>query len=455
MEPPDLEVAAGAVPLGILAVSDLEPAVGETVRITAPYAGPWPVDLGWRGVDADRGITAHVVPSVPGPHEVSAGGIRTVLQVQAAANRWIPSVEVDLRPLPALAAPCKDRRYPRLVGHWAVGCGVEGWVDRLVDLATREVIVLDGGGRTPGVGTPGMLLALDERPARLWTLPAQVHASIPNPCAHPPVAPPALAGNEVAITTRHRVVRFRAGEAVARLQGADPLPWYPPALAGGFMAWVDGREREVTGTDVWAWDGGGKPVPVAREPGDQRHVAGSGHWLGWIDDRGVVVEDLVSGERSTVRAASGFRAGLTLWGPVACWEDRAGGSVDVACSDGLTIRGDQDQGWPSRWGPWLLLRVDGEVRLATARSLVLEDDDPRARPTAPRVAGGHGGAHRQGEVVWTFDWPAAGWCVDRWEADSTQGRWAPAGPLAVGEDVEVRHPGGDAVRLRPCGSEDA
>jgi hypothetical protein len=452
---PVLEVAPGSVPLGLIGVSDLEPGVGDTVRFTAPYAGPWPVDLGWEGVDADMGITARVTVSVPGPHRIQAGGLSVVLQVQPAANRWTPSSEMEVRPLHALATPCTDRRFPRIAGRWAVGCGPAGQVDRAVDLATREVSELASPAPAPGAGPPGVLLALDERPGRWWRLPGQVPEAVPLPVQAAPLAPPALVGPEIALLVRGQVVRFRAGESGARLQAADPLPWYPPALAGRWMAWVDGRERALTGTDVWAWDGIGKPVPVAREPGNQRHVAGSGRWLGWIDDDGVVVEDLATGGRRTFRAVSGFRAGLSLWGPVACWEDRAAGEADVACSDGLVIRGEGDQGWPGRSGPWLLFRQDGEVRLATARFLVLEDDDPRASSLAPRILGGHGGAHREGEVTWTLDWPAEGWCVDRWSDGAGSGSWDPAGPLEAGEDVVIRHPGGDAVRLRPCGEEEA
>ncbi len=449
------EVAPGTVPLGRLSVSDLEPGVGETVRVSAPYAGPWPVDLEWEGVDREEGISARVTPSTPGSHVVRAGGLAAVLRVQPAANRWLPSVEVRLLPLPALAAPCADRRFPRLAGPWAMGCGPTGRVDRAVDLRTREVIELASAGSAPGVGSPGVLVAVGQRPGRFWRLPAQVPEAIPVPGTAVPIAPPAVSDDEVALLVPGRVARFRAGEPVARLQDADPLPWYPPALAGGWMAWVDGRERGVTGTDVWIWDGAGKPLPLARQAGNERHVAGSGRWLGWIDDHSVAVEDLSTGERRSVRAEAGFRAGLSLWGPVACWEDRAGGSVDAACSDGLAIRGDGDQGWPSRWGPWLLLRVDGQVRLATARFLVLEDDDPRAVSDAPRVPGGHGGAHRQGEVTWTLDWPVAGWCVAQWEATPAGGGWRAAGLLPEGEGVVIRHPGGDAVRLSPCDEEGA
>ena len=177
-----------------------------------------------------------------------------------------------------------------------------------------------------------------------------------------PIAPPATDGLHAALLLDERITAFSQGASSLDLHEARPAPWYPPAIAWPVVVWVDERNRGTTGTDIWMMDvqTGEHPSPLVQEPGDQRHVVGSGHWIGWVDDDHVWVQDLLTGLRTGIAAHSGFRAGITLWQAVVCWEDRGGPDVDIRCSDGLDIVEPGDQGWPSRWGPWLLYRQDNE-----------------------------------------------------------------------------------------------
>ncbi|RME21804.1 MAG: hypothetical protein D6798_17350, partial [Deltaproteobacteria bacterium] len=92
-----------------------------------------------------------------------------------------------------------------------------------------------------------------------------------------------------------------------------------------------------------------------------------------VEDEQVVLWDLERDERQRLGSHTGFSAAPSLWRDVVCWEERPthppgtdGDGVDIECSDGLRAGGPGHQRWPSRFGPWLLYRVDGELWLATA-----------------------------------------------------------------------------------------
>jgi hypothetical protein len=367
------------------------------------------------------------------------------------------------KPLYALSEPCQDRRYPRLSGPWAVGCGPLGLVDRALDLRSGVLVELEGAVEAPGVGR-GVLFAVGWKQG-LWRLPNPKPEGSVVTATTVPLAPPAVDARRAALVLDGRVTSFNLDDRSLLLHEAHPMPWYPPALAEGFTAWVDGGDRASSGLDVWVLAPGKheKPEPLAHGPGDQRHVTGDGFafergedyvrkaWIGWCDETGVHVEDMIAKRESFYAADTCFRAGLTLWGPVVCWEERADGGVGVRCSDGLSTEAPGDAGWPSRDGPWLLFRGTDEVPiLATADQLVLDDDDDRASGGGERVAGGWGGHHASGTVSFDFPWSAPDWCADVWDREN--GRWTPSsgdGKLDVQEGVAHVVSPGDAVRLRP------
>lgn len=261
------------------------------------------------------------------------------------------------RPLPAFHHRCLDRRFPALAGPWVLGCGPGGHLDRAEHLVTGQVVELESAADSAGL-TPGALFATGAEHG-LWELPSPSPRQAWAPTGARVVSPPALDGRYMAVALEEAIAVQAVGEARQLRRTAAPLPWFPPALDWPVVYWVDGRDQAVSGLDIWGWDTRrGPPFPVVTRPGDQRHVAVSPALLCWLDDEGVWLQDRVSGERHLHRAEVGFQAGPTLWGSVACWEERDAGDVDVRCSDGLEATGEGDQGWPSRWQAWLLFRQE-------------------------------------------------------------------------------------------------
>lgn len=445
-------IAAAAVVA--LSASTLRPAVGQAVHLWATWDGGWPATIPWTGVDVEEGTEASVIPREPGLLVIRAGEASLTLHVQAVEA-------APVAPVPSLALPvydvdadaCRDRRYPALAGAWLVWCSPSGHVDRARRIGTREDIALSLGVDRPGLG-PSALLSASRG---LWRLPTPApDPTLPHVGAEP-VGPPATDGVHVALAYPDHVTVFPLSERLRMHTEARPLPWYPTALAWPWAAWVE--DGGPTGEDVWMGDPAGKRQPLARTIGSERHIAGDDHYLAWVDEAGVYVQDTTRPERRAYAAESGFSGGLGMWGPVACWEDRGGllagtGDIDIYCSDGLSIVRPGNQLAPSRWGPWLIFRENGHLFLATAEALILDEDDPRVVPRegdeGATIAGGYRGAHRDRPVTWAFDWPAAGWVVER--AGPTG--WSPGEPLPVGR-VTVTNPSGDAIRLRPAAPQSA
>lgn len=427
-----------------LVADDLRPTVGDTVTLHAVWAGTWPARIAWTGVDEDAGPTARVTPRATGPLVVRAGNVSLTLDVQPGENLGEPVIRTPVAvPLYGIEpGACRDDRYPALAGPWLVACGPTGRVDRAVHLGTRAELRLAGEETAPGLAD-GVLYGPG---AGLWRLPA----ASPEPVVSfgaPPVGPPATDGTHVAVAFADHVEAFGVGETLRMHTEARPIPGARVAMAWPWVAWV--QREEGTGEDVWVKGETPEARPLARGPGAEWHVAGDERWLAWAGPDAVWVEDVARGERRRYEADTGFAGELAMWGPVACWEDRtllrAGtGDVDVVCSDGVVLRRPGDQLAPGRWGPWVLFREDDKVWVATVPELILDDDDPRAEGAGATVPGGFRGAHREGGVAWTFQWPAEGWRVERW----TDGAWQPGEALGVGR-VRVEHAGGDAVRLVP------
>ncbi len=438
---------AAIVGTSVLAVaaSDVRPAVGETVRLFAAWDGGWPAEVRWEGVDADAGLEATVTPKAPGPLTVRAGDATITLEVQPADNVGTGVVRPEVRSLPAVDDNCRDDRYPSLAGGWVAHCSTTGRVDRALDLATRATVSLSEGVEAPGLG-PAAVFAGDRG---LWRLPSPTPEPDRVRFGEPPIGPPATDGEHGALAWADHVEAFPLAEHTRARTEAAPLPWYAAALAWPWAAWVE--DGGLTGEDIWARTTDARRFPLARGARSERHPVGSERWLGWVDEAAVYVQDMARGERRVYAADTGFAHGPSLWGPVACWEDRGAlrtgaGDIDILCSDGLELRRAGHQRAPARWGPWLLFREAGRVMLATATELVLDDDDPRAEGAGRTLPGGWRGAHREGAVSWTFDWPAPGWRVERWDGAA----WTPGDVLPVGR-VTVTHPGGDAIRLVPGG----
>lgn len=437
---------AAIVGTSVLAVaaSDVRPTVGETVRLFAAWDGGWPAEIAWEGVDADAGLEAAVTPRAPGPLVVRAGEASITLDVQPADNVGSNVIRPEVRPLPDVpATACRDDRYPSLAGAWIAWCSPTGRVDRATDLVTRATASLSAAVEAPGLGPAAILAGI----RGLFRLPDPLPVAEAVRVADPPIGPPATDGTHAAFAWADRVEAFDVTDVVRPRTDARPLLGQPVAIAWPWAAWVE--DGGVTGEDIWARAEDGRRFPLARAPRSERLVVGQDRWIAWTDEEGVYVQDMGRGERRVYAADTGFQHAPSLWGPVACWEDRGAlragaGDIDLLCSDGLELRRAGHQRAPARWGPWLLFREGERTWVATAPFLVLDDDDPRAEPGGATIAGGWRGARRDGPVTWTFDWPAPRWRVERWDGAA----WAPGEPLGVGR-VAVTHPGGDAIRLVP------
>ncbi len=269
-----------------------------------------------------------------------------------------------LAPLPWLDGPCDDLRYPVMDGDWVVGCGPSGDVDRAMNLASGERVILDAGATAPAVGG-GVVYAAGLR-GGLWRLPSA--ASDPDMARIPVTghAPPATDGSFVVVVTSTDVQRLEIGERTRYHTAASPAPWYAPAVSGRWAAWVDVAERDARGEDVLVYDADTRQtLQVAVGPGNERHVALSGDHVGWVEDGAVVVRDLRTGHQQRHATDARPTTRLALDGDVACWESWNGLDVDVTCSDGVAVEGDGDQRTPSRSGDRVLYVERGRTFLAT------------------------------------------------------------------------------------------
>lgn len=393
-------------------------------RAGALACAPWLLaGVGCGPVPSDRGPRE---PLLPHGVDLAAAPDRAPRPIE---ERIAPATEH--RPLLALGHRCADRRTPRLAGAWVLGCDALGRVALAERLADGLRVELSDPAEGVGVAPDSLAAAAT---GALWRLPDPNPGSAFAPPAPEALASPAFDGAHLAIVLPGRVAISTLGERVQASREAAPLPWFPPALSWPTVLWIDERDQAQSGLDIWRWDAGaGAPRPWVTRPGDQRHVVAADGWAAWLDDEGVWLERLADGARWLHRAEVGFRAPPSLWHGVACWEERDGGESDVACTDGMRMDGEGDQGWPSRWGPWLLFRQGDDTWLATARELTFHADDPHVE----RLVGGAGFRVRTA-------WPAPGWCAEVAQA----GTWSPAGPVPTGASQTWSIPG-EALRLRP------
>lgn len=293
-------------------------------------------------------------------------------------------------PLHGLDHACQDARYPALAGPWVVACGPEGLVDRALSLETGVELRLPAQAAAPGlaegllllVGSPAGGIRLEPGGATLLDLP-QVRTRT--------LAPPATDGTRGAVLAEGSVSAWPLTERTRVTHPARPVGWYPPALAGQVLAWV--QDGGADGEDVWALGLEGEdaaPRPLAGGPGHQRHVVGSGDFLAWVEPGAVVIHDTRTGQERRLPVETGFSAPPTLWGEVLCWEERPApgpegerDGVDIRCSDGLDAAGPGHQRWPSRFGPWLLYREGDQPWLRTAEQPPATTDAPSAAGSAP------------------------------------------------------------------------
>jgi len=297
----------------------------------------------------------------------------------AAATLGSPGVAV---PVPGFSRPCADSRFPALAGPWIVGCGSDGRVDRALSITSGQELELPvrfvspglGEGLVVGVGREAAIVRLTQSGAERLDLPV-VRGT--------PTAPPVTDGQRVAMTQAGSVSAWPLGDRSMTLRPAHPAGWYPPALAGSRLAWVEEEARGQLA--VWWLDLDDRQPTGERLAAHASHVVGSAMALAWVDDEQVVVLDLEEQRQTRYGRHTGFSAAPSIWRDVVCWEERPthppaseGDGVDIECSDGLAAAGPRHQRWPSRYGPWLLYRQDGALWLATAPAEANASEAPPA-----------------------------------------------------------------------------
>lgn len=414
-----------ALPLessGRLHPERMDPALGQTIQVDLAYAGPWPAALSWQGVDQADGTHAWVTLTSLGDTVLRVDGAEVVLDVQPARNRSdLIRLPIGKRQVPSADRACFDPRFPTLSGPWIVACE-GGKVARALPIGGGEERTLDPVMESPGVGAAGVYGQSQGgwrsqdwawRPGK----PAPVRA----------VSPLGVGPEQVVVLTADAVVRMPWDAGERRALPAAPASWYAPAVSEHAVVWVDRRDAAWTGLDVLRLSEDGQSAQVlARAPGDQVHVAASEHWVAWIEEHFVVVQDLRSGERRRYPSDTHTATGLSLWGPVACWEHWNGQDVDAVCSDGLIADGPGHQRAPSRYQSWMLYQDGERAMVATAVELVWDDDDPRAQRLGTRVSGpqAYQGAWVPGGVRYSLPALEEDWTLEKWQ----EGAWVSLGP---------------------------
>lgn len=405
-----------------LSAERLAPGLGQTVQIDLAYGGPWPTVLDWDGVDQVDGTRAWVTPSRLGSHVVQVEGVQITLQVQPARNRAeLLRLPIGKRPVPEADRACFDPRFPSLAGPWIIACDA-GKVSRALPIEGGPERLLDPPMEQPSVGAAGVYSL-----SRGGWKGADLAWVASNPAPIVPVSSLGLGPERVVTLTQDSVVWMPWDAAQRSRLAAAPASWYPPAVSPSVIAWVDRRDAAWTGLDVLRLSEDGLSAQaLVRAPGDQRHVSASEHWVGWLEDNFVVVQDLRNGERRRYPSDTHTASGLSLWGPVACWEHWNGEDVDAVCSDGLVADGAGHQRRPQRYQGWMFYQDGERSMVATATELVWDDDDPRAtalgvRESAPLA---YQGAHVPDGVRYDLPELQGDWTLEKWQ----DGVWVQAGP---------------------------
>jgi hypothetical protein len=269
----------------------------------------------------------------------------------ASPRAWAlgaPGVSV---PVYALDHVCSDARYPALAGAWAVGCGPSGLVDRAVYLPTGAVLELPRPAVRPGLA-PGWVYASGAGGALMQLTPTAAVAIVDDVAvARDPIfAPPAVDGVHVVLQTNERLYVAMPRATAWPSWPVDPQGWDAPALAWPWVAWVDADLRvsvmdAALRTPHSVWSTAGTRA---------RHVVSDGQRFAWVEDGDVVLCDPATGDRSRIKARTGFQAPPTLSGDRVCYEERVPDrGVQLRCNDGTTVAGAT---WPSLWETDLLYR---------------------------------------------------------------------------------------------------
>jgi len=176
----------------------------------------------------------------------------------------------------------------------------------------------------------------------------------------PMITPPTTNDVIVAGLARDAVMVTRRGERVTSLVEAHPVGWYPPAVAGDRVAWVNQGTEAGVEQIWWMTIEDRQPEPLTPDATHARHVVGAGSLLAWVEPGSVQLLNVETHERQEFKVSTGFSAPPTAWSGGVCWETWGPTDLDIVCSDGMEVRRAGHQRWPSRYDEWLIFR-EGEI----------------------------------------------------------------------------------------------
>ncbi|MEC7985702.1 MAG: hypothetical protein VX278_11105 [Myxococcota bacterium] len=260
---------------------------------------------------------------------------------------WVAAETV---PVHAFPTPCIDPRFPVIHHGWILGCNRRGLVAESYNPQTYRTTQLPAGYEYVGLGGAVQLGA--DGSFSLTTKTLDKKERILEAVNAPP------AGNEnIWVYTTDEAVFYKEGRQAQSVQ-ARPKGWYPPALWGERIVWVE--NDGVGGETLWLWDlETTRPLMPSSSP--QRHPIASGLWLGWVEEEKIWLGNFQLNEKRVIDAKAVDR--LALHNEKACWSQWGEDDIDIHCSDGFVLKREKHQLWPSLWGNKLVFQEDGRLMM--------------------------------------------------------------------------------------------
>ena len=258
-------------------------------------------------------------------------------------------MRAETLPIHALSASCMDPRFPVFHHDWIVGCNHHGLIEKLYHPQTRQTLKLPRGYEVVGLGEAiqlgkdGAFFIEEKTLNRSERILEQVNA-------------PPTGRAEVWAYTTEDAVYYKEGRQAKSIT-ANPIGWYPPALWGGQVVWVEDSDgKEV----LWVWDLENIRI-LTPSSSAQRHPISSGPWLGWIEDAQIQLWNVLDQSKRIINAQVVDR--LALYQETACWSQWGDIDIDIHCSNGFVLKRKKHQLWPSLSVEGLLFQEDGRLML--------------------------------------------------------------------------------------------
>ena len=257
----------------------------------------------------------------------------------------------DVQPIQDFPGSCSDRRYPAIFGDWVVGCGSNGHVDRAISLLDGKLIRLPtssesvGFGEVPVFGRRGVY---DWQDARLNSTVRIINEMVA----------PSFNQHDRIASLESDQVRLRVG-AKSWTASANPRGWYPPALLGQQVIWVN--DDGDGGSDLMSWRPGESVEVYAGGDGEQRHVVSSKTHVAYLDSNQVVVRNQAAQITASYSAIVIDR--LSIWEDNVCWSAWSTEDIDIFCSNGFHLARKGHQLWPSHSDKALVFQEEGQVMI--------------------------------------------------------------------------------------------